>query len=248
MRTRWRRRIRRAPPPAQGHGCDAVRVRPAGTRREELRPLPLVERKAKLARLLARKPLAIVLNEHTDEDGATVFRHACKLGFEGIASKRLIAATGLDRPGTGSRSRTRTARRCGGCEAEARKSKQRRGAAVHSGPLAPATAPHHDSPAAGTGTRSMGRKPPTPEQRELKRAASKLWHEEHREERLADSKRWRAKHRKHRRAYHKEWREEHREQHNAANKRWYAKNRERINEARRQRNRAGRDAKPEAAE
>ena len=30
-------------------------------------------------------------NEHTGEDGATVFRHACKLGFEGIVSKRLAA-------------------------------------------------------------------------------------------------------------------------------------------------------------
>jgi hypothetical protein len=27
--------------------------------------------------------------EHTDEDGATVFRHACTLGLEGIVSKRL---------------------------------------------------------------------------------------------------------------------------------------------------------------
>jgi bifunctional non-homologous end joining protein LigD len=56
---------------------------------EDLRPLPLAERKAKLARLLARKPLGIVFNEHTDADGATVFRHACKLGLEGIVSKRL---------------------------------------------------------------------------------------------------------------------------------------------------------------
>jgi ATP dependent DNA ligase domain len=53
--------------------------------------LPLLERKAKLAKLLARKPIAIVFNEHTDEDGAAVFRHACKLGFEGIVSKRLSA-------------------------------------------------------------------------------------------------------------------------------------------------------------
>jgi bifunctional non-homologous end joining protein LigD len=56
---------------------------------EDLCPLPLAERKAKLARLLARKPVGIVFNEHTDEDGATVFRHACKLGLEGIVSKRL---------------------------------------------------------------------------------------------------------------------------------------------------------------
>jgi hypothetical protein len=56
---------------------------------EDMRPLPLGERKTKLARLLAGKPAGIVFNEHTDEDGTTVFRHACKLGFEGIVSKRL---------------------------------------------------------------------------------------------------------------------------------------------------------------
>jgi ATP-dependent DNA ligase len=58
---------------------------------EDLRPRPLGERKARLAKLLARKPVAIMFNEHTDEDGATVFRHACKLGLEGIVSKRLTA-------------------------------------------------------------------------------------------------------------------------------------------------------------
>jgi bifunctional non-homologous end joining protein LigD len=58
---------------------------------EDLRPLPLGARKAKLARLLARKPAGIIFNEHTDEDGATVFRHACKLGLEGVVSKRLSA-------------------------------------------------------------------------------------------------------------------------------------------------------------
>jgi bifunctional non-homologous end joining protein LigD len=58
---------------------------------EDLRPLPLGAREAKLARLLARKPVGIAFNEHTDEDGATVFQHACKLGFEGIVSKRLTA-------------------------------------------------------------------------------------------------------------------------------------------------------------
>jgi hypothetical protein len=39
-------------------------------------PLPLSERKAKLATLLARAPVGIVFNEHTDEDDAVVFRHA----------------------------------------------------------------------------------------------------------------------------------------------------------------------------
>jgi hypothetical protein len=49
------------------------------------------DRKAKLARLLARAPAGILFNEHTNEDGAVVFRHACKLGLEGIVSKRLGA-------------------------------------------------------------------------------------------------------------------------------------------------------------
>jgi bifunctional non-homologous end joining protein LigD len=30
-----------------------------------------------------------VLNEHIDEPGDILFRHACKLGLEGIVSKRL---------------------------------------------------------------------------------------------------------------------------------------------------------------
>jgi len=32
---------------------------------------------------------SIVLNEHYEEEGAIVFREACKLGCEGIVSKRL---------------------------------------------------------------------------------------------------------------------------------------------------------------
>ena len=58
---------------------------------EDLRPRPLSDRKARLARLLTRVPAGIEFNEHTDEDGATVFRHACKMGLEGIVSKRLGA-------------------------------------------------------------------------------------------------------------------------------------------------------------
>jgi bifunctional non-homologous end joining protein LigD len=58
---------------------------------KDLRPMPLSERRAKLARLLARASTGIVFNEHTDEEGAVVFRHACKLGLEGIVSKRLTA-------------------------------------------------------------------------------------------------------------------------------------------------------------
>jgi ATP-dependent DNA ligase len=42
---------------------------------EDMRSLPLVERKVKVARLLARAPNGIVFNEHTNEDGATVAAH-----------------------------------------------------------------------------------------------------------------------------------------------------------------------------
>ena len=49
---------------------------------------------AKLAKLLAHAPAGIVYDEHTDEDGAVVFRHACKLDravivrVEGLRSPR----------------------------------------------------------------------------------------------------------------------------------------------------------------
>jgi ATP-dependent DNA ligase len=43
--------------------------------------LPFLDRKATLARLL--------LHEHIAEDGPTVFTHACRLGAEGIVSKRV---------------------------------------------------------------------------------------------------------------------------------------------------------------
>jgi bifunctional non-homologous end joining protein LigD len=58
---------------------------------EDLRPLPFKERKASLEKLLSRRRTGIVFNEHTDKDGATVFQHACKMGLEGIVSKRLSA-------------------------------------------------------------------------------------------------------------------------------------------------------------
>jgi hypothetical protein len=50
---------------------------------------PFLERKAELARLLRDSDAGILLNEHIAEDGATVFAHACRLGAEGIVSKRI---------------------------------------------------------------------------------------------------------------------------------------------------------------
>jgi bifunctional non-homologous end joining protein LigD len=55
----------------------------------DLRREPIEQRKALLAKLLRGSKLSIVLNEHYDEDGAIMFREACKLGCEGIVSKRL---------------------------------------------------------------------------------------------------------------------------------------------------------------
>jgi bifunctional non-homologous end joining protein LigD len=58
---------------------------------EDMRQLPFRERKARLEGLLSRSRTGIVFNEHTDQDGTTVFQHACKMGLEGIVSKRLGA-------------------------------------------------------------------------------------------------------------------------------------------------------------
>jgi bifunctional non-homologous end joining protein LigD len=54
----------------------------------DLRPDPLQCRKAALEMILAKAGSGIRFNEHIEGDGETVFRHACKLGLEGIVSKR----------------------------------------------------------------------------------------------------------------------------------------------------------------
>jgi bifunctional non-homologous end joining protein LigD len=58
---------------------------------EDLRDRPLEQRKQRLAKMLARGGVAITYNEHLNHDGPTVFEHACRLGLEGIVSKRLDA-------------------------------------------------------------------------------------------------------------------------------------------------------------
>jgi bifunctional non-homologous end joining protein LigD len=55
---------------------------------DDVRQGPLEKRKVKLEKLLAKVQLGVQLNEHVELDGATVFEHACKLGLEGIVSKR----------------------------------------------------------------------------------------------------------------------------------------------------------------
>jgi bifunctional non-homologous end joining protein LigD len=56
---------------------------------KDLRRVPIEQRKQALAGLLRRERDGIVLNVHYDCDGETIFKHACKLGCEGIVSKRL---------------------------------------------------------------------------------------------------------------------------------------------------------------
>ena len=59
---------------------------------DDLRDLPLIERKRRLAKLLGRaKRRAIQFIEHLTGDGPTVFEHVCRMGLEGIVSKRTDA-------------------------------------------------------------------------------------------------------------------------------------------------------------
>jgi len=58
---------------------------------EDLRGRPLLDRKAALATLLNRSNAGIVFNEHLTTEGVLVFEHACRLGAEGIISKRVTS-------------------------------------------------------------------------------------------------------------------------------------------------------------
>ena len=58
---------------------------------EDLRHVPLIDRKRRLAELLGRAGEAIQFVDHLAHDGATVFEHACRMGLEGIVSKRTDA-------------------------------------------------------------------------------------------------------------------------------------------------------------
>jgi len=55
---------------------------------EDLRNLPLHQRKTKLERLLARRPDGIFLEDFEQgEIGPELFRQACEFGLEGLVSK-----------------------------------------------------------------------------------------------------------------------------------------------------------------
>ena len=74
---------------------------------EDLRRSSIEYRKRKLAKLVRRPQLGIVLNEHYEGDREIIFKHACKLGCEGIVSKRLGSLYRSGARRIGSRSKIR---------------------------------------------------------------------------------------------------------------------------------------------
>jgi bifunctional non-homologous end joining protein LigD len=78
-------RHRRNKPQAFLHAFDLLELNGDDLRRE-----PIKVRKATLASILRKARHGVRLNEHLKHDcGLTVFQHACKMGLEGIVSKRL---------------------------------------------------------------------------------------------------------------------------------------------------------------
>jgi bifunctional non-homologous end joining protein LigD len=55
---------------------------------DDIRSLSYEERKLRLKNLVGRRRSGILFNEHLEGDGEVIFRHACRLGLEGIVSKR----------------------------------------------------------------------------------------------------------------------------------------------------------------
>jgi bifunctional non-homologous end joining protein LigD len=68
----------------------------------DLRDQPLLARKTLLAKLIGKGAPGLAYGEHLDEPGDHVFDHACRLGCEGVVSKRLDSRYRLE-PTTGSR-------------------------------------------------------------------------------------------------------------------------------------------------
>jgi bifunctional non-homologous end joining protein LigD len=56
---------------------------------EDMRNRPFLDRKEALARLLRNIEAGILFNEHIARGGPVVFAHACRLGAEGIVSKKV---------------------------------------------------------------------------------------------------------------------------------------------------------------
>jgi bifunctional non-homologous end joining protein LigD len=63
----------------------------------DLRLLPLIERKTKLAEIVAGRTERVRYVEHFEGDGAIVLRHACRLGLrqDGRAARAVLSAIGV---------------------------------------------------------------------------------------------------------------------------------------------------------
>jgi bifunctional non-homologous end joining protein LigD len=66
---------------------------------KDIRHTPIEERKRHLGKLLGRYQSGIVVNEFFEGDAQIIFDHACKLGCEGIVSKRLGSSYRAGRSG-----------------------------------------------------------------------------------------------------------------------------------------------------
>ena len=78
-------RHRRNGPKALLYAFDLLELNGTDLRRE-----PIEVRKATLASILRKSRPGVRLNEHLEHpEGSVVFEHACKMGLEGIVSKRL---------------------------------------------------------------------------------------------------------------------------------------------------------------
>ena len=80
--------VDRPPPGTADSEASLVAFDLLGLDGEDLRQRPLEERRDKLARLIAGVD-GLLFSEAIEGEGAVVFAHACKLGLEGIVSKRV---------------------------------------------------------------------------------------------------------------------------------------------------------------
>ena len=69
-------------------GRASARGRPIELNGDDMRRDPLKVRKATLRSMPAKADLGLRFNEHMEGDGPTIVAHACKMGLEGIVSKR----------------------------------------------------------------------------------------------------------------------------------------------------------------
>ena len=66
---------------------------------EDLRGLPLIERKVRLKRIMPRKPSRLLYVDHIERRGRDLFERACALDLEGIVAKRCTSKyIAIDRP------------------------------------------------------------------------------------------------------------------------------------------------------